>query len=404
MSDNVKDITVPTDAGAFVNSERFAAAINAAVPRGLSGARLLRQMQTAVNRNEALRACSVLSLRDCFMDIAQLGLDLTPALGYVYLIPYGKVCTLIVGYRGLVELMYRTGKVKSVRAVPVFKGDKFEYRYGLHEDLVHEPCGNTNPEDLTHVYCVIKIEGTDPVWQVMTREQCERHRARSKSKNNGPWVTDYVPMCLKTVTRQTSKWAPMMAEVHDVMTMEDEKYPDYIPAEFTAAETTPAAASAPEAISGRLANRQGGKRQRKSPEATAHEAEARQGAGDTAPIQQEEERPANDAGDDRAQQEEDHGDDLEAEREAVKRQLKEEQGEEPQAQQDEKPAAPIGSKEHMVQELSGLIGRLPTAGQLVFRQKILKGKPLDSFPPDHLSIYIDAAHEELSKREAARGK
>ena len=387
MADNVKDITVPTepkDARVFVNSQKFAQAVDAAIPRGLSGARLLRQMQTAVNRNEQLSKCSVVSLRDCFMDIAQLGLDLTPALGQAYLVPYGQNCTLIVGYRGLIELMYRSGKVKSVRAVPVFKGDKFSYTYGLNESLVHEPCGNTSPDDLTHVYCIVKLEGVDPVWQVMTVDQVDRIKARSRSSKNGPWVTDYVPMALKTVVRQTAKWCPMMAEAHDSMAREDSQAtPDYIEVPFE--HVSPAEASAPAAIAGRLANRQGGKKAAAAPPAQQEASPASQ-APAAAPAPAPQEDPP-----------------------ATEEEPKEEwvpEGEEPAAEEgaSEGKISEAEFKAMLIKDIEAKVATLKAAGRLVFTQQVnLAKKPLTDRTVQELDQIVQIV-ERCGKGGGAGGK
>jgi len=43
---------------------------------------------------------------------------------------------------------------------------------------------------------------------VMTKKEVEAVRARAKAKNNGPWVTDWVPMALKTVFKRAMTFAP----------------------------------------------------------------------------------------------------------------------------------------------------------------------------------------------------
>jgi recombination protein RecT len=47
----------------------------------------------------------------------------------------------------------------------------------------------------------------------MTTAQIEAIRSRSKSKDNGPWMTDWVEMAKKTVLRRLFKMLPVSVEV-----------------------------------------------------------------------------------------------------------------------------------------------------------------------------------------------
>jgi len=47
----------------------------------------------------------------------------------------------------------------------------------------------------------------------MPRADIDKHRARSRAANDGPWVTDYDAMALKTVVRVLAKYLPKQSEV-----------------------------------------------------------------------------------------------------------------------------------------------------------------------------------------------
>jgi len=188
--------------------------IQMALPREISVKRLIRVALTTMRKTPKLAECSAASLCGAVIQAAQLGLDVDSNLGHAYLVPYGQECTLIVGYRGMLDLVRRSGEAASVEARAAYKGDAFEVDFGLVPKLLHRPCGETAPENLTHVYAIIRLRnGTVPLFDVMTKAEIEKIRSRSRAKNSGPWITDYAEMAKKTVLRRLCKTAPMSVEV-----------------------------------------------------------------------------------------------------------------------------------------------------------------------------------------------
>jgi recombination protein RecT len=208
-----------TDLSSFI--ERHQTDFARVLPRHMSPDRMVRLALSAVRTTRNLSQCSVVSFASAIMACSTLGLEPNTPLGHAYLIPFrnkGRMeCQLVIGYKGFIDLMYRSGIVSSVKCTPVFEGDKFDYEYGLHPDIVHKPGkepGRYNQQRLTHVYPVIRLKdpGTDPIWDVLTREQIEMRRSRSRAKDSGPWVTDYIAMAMKTGVRSIVTWVPSSAE------------------------------------------------------------------------------------------------------------------------------------------------------------------------------------------------
>ena len=77
-----------------------------------------------------------------------------------------------------------------------------------------DPMRGADPGKLTHVYPVVQLREKDlePIWDVLTRSEIELRRKRSKASSEGPWVTDYVAMALKTGVRKIATWVPSSAE------------------------------------------------------------------------------------------------------------------------------------------------------------------------------------------------
>ena len=190
--------------------ERMKPQIQLALPKSMTADRIARIALTNIRTNPKLLECSVESLMGAVMLSAQLGLEPGP-LGHAYLVPYKTECTLIIGYRGMIDLARRSDQILSIAAHVVHENDEFEFTYGLEEDLVHKPAWR-NPGVPVGAYMVAKLKDGGHVIEVMSAEEIEAVRARSKAANNGPWVTDWEQMARKTVVRRGSKYLPLSIE------------------------------------------------------------------------------------------------------------------------------------------------------------------------------------------------
>lgn len=177
-----------------------------------------------VSRPSLFRACA---------EAAELGLSLNPALKEADILKVwnGRTKSYEAQFRprfqGLMKLAKQSGEIKSINAHEVYKWDRFEYEHGLHEKLIHKPGPkpmNYDQQDywgITHAYCVWEeVDGTKK-FEVMELADLVRIMNRTSSKKQeqdgsfsvvGPWVTDFPPMCRKTVVRAASKYMPLSAE------------------------------------------------------------------------------------------------------------------------------------------------------------------------------------------------
>lgn len=144
---------------------------------------------------------------------AQLGLNLGP-LGHFYLVPHAGEAVFILGYRGMVELAYRSGKVRRVSAAVVRAGDTFEFRYGTRAQLDHTPTGPPADRDWLAVYAVAELTNGGKPFVVMYPDEVEAIRKRSPlgRKNEGMWATDTEAAWRKTAVRQLQRWLPQTHE------------------------------------------------------------------------------------------------------------------------------------------------------------------------------------------------
>jgi recombination protein RecT len=177
-------------------------------------------------KNPGLLAATPKSLTNAFYDAAVLGLE--PVLGSVYFVKYGSEATMLIGYRGLVELAKRGDPdIEDIYGQPVYAGDDFDYEYGDNPHLRHKPDlarQTADPTRITHFYAIAFRGRGRPVFAVMTRDEVDAIRARSRAKNNGPWVTDYAAMGAKTVVRQLcSRRLSLSADIREALERDAER-------------------------------------------------------------------------------------------------------------------------------------------------------------------------------------
>ncbi|MDB8805044.1 recombination protein RecT [Romboutsia sp. 1001216sp1] len=201
---------------------QMAGQIKKALPEHMSSERFQRVALTAFGSNPKFLNCDPMSFLAAMMDSAQLGLEPNTPLGQAYIIPYGNKVQFQVGYKGLLELALRSGKIKTLYAHEVRANDKFEVKYGLHQDLIHEPALKGERGDVIGYYAVYHLDTGGHSFVFMTKEEVLTHaRNKSKTFNNGPWQSDFDAMAKKTVIKQLLKYAPLSIEMQRAVSSDE---------------------------------------------------------------------------------------------------------------------------------------------------------------------------------------
>ena len=199
--------------------------IQAALPKHLTAKRLIRVALTAMSKNPALLECTPKSLFGAVIQAAELGLEPDSPLGHAYMIPFNrnykdssgkwhkeKNIQFIIGYRGMLDLVRRSGQIDGIVSMPVYENDEFSYEYGTGEHIKHVPTLEEKG-NLTHVYAYAKLKDGGFMFEVMTKKQVDAIRARSKASETGAWVTDYIQMARKTLIIRLCKYLPLSIEL-----------------------------------------------------------------------------------------------------------------------------------------------------------------------------------------------
>jgi recombination protein RecT len=203
----------PQGLKALINSDAMRNQFALALPKHLTAERFTRIAITALTRTPKLQECTPESFMRCLLDLSALGIE--PDGRRAHLIPSGKECTLILDYKGIAELVMRSGVVSSIHADKVCEADEFEVDRGrivCHRIDYKRPRGNSYA-----YYVLIAFKDGSEKCEVMTREEVDGIRKRSRAGGSGPWVTDFDEMGKKTVFRRASKWLPLSPEIRDAL-------------------------------------------------------------------------------------------------------------------------------------------------------------------------------------------
>lgn len=194
-----------------------------ALPKHINTDRFVRIAITTIRQNPKLAQCSQESLLGALMVSAQLGLE-PGTLGQCYLIPYGRECQFQIGYKGMIELLRRSGQLKDIYAYSVYENDDFEITYGLDRNLIHKP-NLENKGNFLGCYCVAILKDGAKAFEYMTKEEIETHAKKfSKTFGNGPWKTDFEAMAHKTVVKKMLKWLPLSVEFLENIEKDDKSF------------------------------------------------------------------------------------------------------------------------------------------------------------------------------------
>lgn len=204
--------------------DKMMPAISSVLPKHVTADRMSRIALNVIRSNPKLLECDVNSLMGAVMEAAKLGLE-PGIMGQAYLIPFEKKkkignewvterieAQFIIGYRGLIDLVRRSGQISTIEAREIHENDEFDYEYGLEDKLYHKPKLNDRGNVIGY-YAKARMKDGGYSFLVVSVKDMEKHRDKySKSKNFGPWKDEFDAMAKKTVLRQLIKYLPISIE------------------------------------------------------------------------------------------------------------------------------------------------------------------------------------------------
>ncbi|MFE3033092.1 recombinase RecT [Streptomyces canus] len=219
-----------TPAGNGHDIEQYRADIEAALPKHVSVDQFLAALRPALPK---LRKCTPASVLQSVITCARFGL--VPDGQQAVITADDKIATFIATYEGYIELMWRSGLVKSVIAQLVYEGDEYEFvptaRAG--EEFVHRPNILASKKDRKPLfaYAFAWLDGgARSNIAIITLEEAEEirnehskayQRAEANGEKNSLWHTRFDRMHLKTAVRRLAKLVPKSAELRALVAVEE---------------------------------------------------------------------------------------------------------------------------------------------------------------------------------------
>ena len=192
--------------------------IKKALPSVITPERFARMVFTALSSTPKLQQCTPQSFLGAMMQAAQLGLEPNTPIGQAYLIPYKnkgiQECQFQLGYKGLIDLAYRSGEIKDIQAHEVYENDAFEYEFGLEPKLKHIPAAHDRGEIVMY-YAVFHMVNGGYGFEVMSKEDIINHAkktSQSYDSSYSPWAKYFDEMAKKTVIKKCLKYAPIKTD------------------------------------------------------------------------------------------------------------------------------------------------------------------------------------------------
>lgn len=195
----------------FLKRDENKAKMKKALPKLITPTKLISVVMNSIRRNPRIADCTLISIFDCVMSSAQLGILPDDIRGLAYIIPFNNrkkgvmEAQLMLGYKGFIHLAKDSGEVLNVWSRVVYEHEMFHYEEGLNPILEHIPLPPKDRGAVKGAYtCVILKDGLKG-FTYMWEDEIQAIRRRSKSPDDGPWKTDPDEMRKKTTIRRDMK-------------------------------------------------------------------------------------------------------------------------------------------------------------------------------------------------------
>jgi len=208
------------------------------LPGQLSASRLIKIALIATTKDPKLLQCTKSSMILALTASAELALDPSGTLGHGWIVPFFdnkkrvSEAVFIPGWKGLVQLAFRSGRVQSIMPAAVYSQDKFDFQMGDDPRLFHTPARPTPDRkcwiadiqwkdgklvspgklagELVGAYCTWSIQGVRS-FKFMWAEELEKIRLGSKAAASPAYTGWTEQMMVKGVVKASVALMPLSA-------------------------------------------------------------------------------------------------------------------------------------------------------------------------------------------------
>ena len=200
--------------------DKFKPQLALALPKHMTADRMARLALTAFSGSKQMQECTPQSIAASIMTAGQLGLE--PGVnGQGYLIPYGKTCTFVPGWKGLVDLVARSGRGTVYTGV-IFKDQRYTFTDGARRDLViHNETELDDPEEITHAFAIGWVRDSSmPIIELWTVAKIKKHRDKYNKVGGKHYsFRDWEMYCRKVPLLQVLKYMPASIELQNAISV-----------------------------------------------------------------------------------------------------------------------------------------------------------------------------------------
>lgn len=224
MSNEITTTEKPTKPADIVRHalDKMAPEFRAALPPHVDVKKFIRVTMTAVQTNPALLDADRRTLFSAATRAAQMGL--LPDGREAAIVTFKGQAQLMPMLGGILKLARNSGEIASIDAQIVYSADKFTYRPGIDTVPAHEPDWFGNRGEMIGVYAVAKMKDGAAYVEIMNKQQIDKIRSVSRSKDSGPWVQWYDEMARKSVIRRLAKRLPMSTDLDGAVFEDDDAF------------------------------------------------------------------------------------------------------------------------------------------------------------------------------------
>lgn len=215
---------------AYLNGKIGSTLVANAISDRVKASRFVTSLITLCSMTPDLQLCDKATLVSAALNAETLGLPLNNQMGFGYVLPYKDnkanrtVAQFQVGWRGIIQLMIRSGQMKKIHVIDVRQGELVKFNPILNDFefsyIVDEEKRINSPVVGYYAY----FETTNGYVQELywTKEKMEHH-AKTYSPGYAAdikrgtaytfWSKDFDGMAKKTMLKQISKFAPMSVDL-----------------------------------------------------------------------------------------------------------------------------------------------------------------------------------------------
>lgn len=196
--------------------------LGAGIPGHMMVEREIRSAVIALANSKDLQASTPASFYTAVSVAINSGIGLGRGMGY--LVAYKGNCQYVPGWRGLTDLVTRSGRA-SVWTGIVRKGDTFDYALGDSPFLTHKPGDSEEFKDITHYYSVGRVKGSDyPIIEVWSANRVAKHLAKYNKVGGRHYAlkddNNMEHYGRKVVLLQVIKYLPQSQEIANALAAE----------------------------------------------------------------------------------------------------------------------------------------------------------------------------------------